>query len=294
MGMNRMADALTATASAYARDDDPELVRIGAPATLKMIEMMLESRPEHSGLLLTACSGYAQYAYAFLHVDSDIFARTDPDGARELRERASRMYQRARGYCVRALARRHPRLAAALTSQPRDVPGLLEAVARDDVPALYWTAVASAGDYSLADDQLTRMTDLAVVRALLTRALALDERWADGAIHEALIGVEGRPAMTGGSTARARDHFDRAVALSKGQSAFAYVALAASVALPAKDRGEFERLLKQALGIDPSRTPSMRLANLIAQRRARFLLETGFSERRTPASDAPRPSPAGR
>jgi hypothetical protein len=58
MGMNRMADALASTASAYARDDDPEFVRTGAPATLKMIEMMLDRQPGHAGLLMSACSGF--------------------------------------------------------------------------------------------------------------------------------------------------------------------------------------------------------------------------------------------
>jgi acyl transferase domain-containing protein len=50
--------------------------------------------------------------------------------------------------------------------------------------------------------------------------------------------------------------------------------LATSVAAPAKNRAEFEKLLKQALAIDVSKRPQIRLANLIAQRRARFLLAT--------------------
>ena len=64
----------------------------------------------------------------------------------------------------------------------------------------------------------------------------------------------------------------RAVALSAGQSAFAYVTMATGVAQPAKDRREFERLLRAAIAVDASKRPSMRLANLIAQKRARFLL----------------------
>ena len=35
---------------------------------------------------------------------------------------------------------------------------------------------------------------------------------------------------------------------------------------------EFERLLRAALAIDVSKRPSIRLANLIAQKRARYLL----------------------
>ena len=52
-----------------------------------------------------------------------------------------------------------------------------------------------------------------------------------------------------------------------------YVALAAGVAVPAQDRPEFERLLNQALAIDPEKDPSNRLVTLITARRAKALLD---------------------
>jgi predicted anti-sigma-YlaC factor YlaD len=39
-----------------------------------------------------------------------------------------------------------------------------------------------------------------------------------------------------------------------------------------QDRAEFERLLNEALAIDVNALPEQRLANVIAQRRARWLL----------------------
>ena len=98
------------------------------------------------------------------------------------------------------------------------------------------------------------------LRAVLQRALALDPKWESGAIHEAMIALEGLPPLLGGSPVRAREHFDKSVQLSGGQSAFAYVTLATSVAQPAKDRAEFERLLRAALAVDVSKRPSLRLA----------------------------------
>jgi len=272
MGMNRMAAALSDTASAYARDDDPELVRVGAPSTLKMVEMMLETTPSHPGLLMTACSGFAQYAYAFLQVDGEMIASKDAASARELRQRAAKMYGRARGYCLRAIDVRHPGLGDLLLRDPKKALPALESTAKADVPALFWAASAWAGDLSVADNQLLRIPEIAIVRALITRAVTLDESWGEGAIHEVMIALEGLPAIVGGSAVRARKHFERAVALSGGQSAFAYVTMASSVAVPARDRREFESLLKDALAIDVSKKPSIRLANLIAQKRARFLL----------------------
>jgi predicted anti-sigma-YlaC factor YlaD len=51
------------------------------------------------------------------------------------------------------------------------------------------------------------------------------------------------------------------------------VALAVSVAVPAQDRAEFQKLLEQALAIDPEKEPSTRLVTLVQQRRARALLD---------------------
>jgi hypothetical protein len=179
------------------------------------------------------------------------------------------MYDRARGYCLRALDTRHPGTGRGLE---RDVKTALASTTIADVPALYWTAVAWGGALTLADNALVRIAELSTVRALFARALQLDEAWEAGAIHEAMIAVESLPVLLGGSPVRAKQHFDRAVALSAGQSAFAYVTMATGVAQPAKDRREFERLLRAAIAVDASKRPSMRLANLIAQKRARFLL----------------------
>jgi predicted anti-sigma-YlaC factor YlaD len=44
------------------------------------------------------------------------------------------------------------------------------------------------------------------------------------------------------------------------------------VAVPKQDRAEFRRLLEQALAIDPGLHPEWRLANLLMQHRARWLL----------------------
>jgi predicted anti-sigma-YlaC factor YlaD len=112
-----------------------------------------------------------------------------------------------------------------------------------------------------------------VVRALAERALALDEGWSKGAIHELMISLDSLPEALGGDPKRARQHFDHAVALQKGQVPGPYIALAVGVSVPEGNRGEFEKLLKQALDMDPNADPSARLATLITQRRARALLD---------------------
>jgi hypothetical protein len=280
IGINRMASALTDTAGAYSTDDDPEFVRLAAPSTLKMVEMLLDQQPRHPGLLLTACSGFTQYSYAFLQVDAELAQPQDAVRAGELRTRARAMYLRAREYCWRALEERHPGVRVAIDKDPQKAVAVLQAA---DVPLVYWLSASWGGELNLAGNQLLRLMDLVAIRVILARALVLNGGWEAGALHEAFEALDGMSPLLGGSATRAREHFERAVALSGGHSAFAYVTLAASVSVSAGDRAEFERLLRLALAIDLDARPSLRLANLIAQRRARALLaqvDTLFPPRR--------------
>jgi predicted anti-sigma-YlaC factor YlaD len=64
----------------------------------------------------------------------------------------------------------------------------------------------------------------------------------------------------------------RARQLSGNANAAPLVALAESVCVPQQRRAEFEALLREALRIDPNLVPDTRLANVLAQRRARWLL----------------------
>ncbi len=259
-----MASALAASSAVYDSDNDPEFVRAAAPSTLKTIEMLLSQSPNHTDLLLTACSGFTQYSYGFLQVEAAL-QQGNATAARELRDRASRMYQRARGYCLRGIAVRHARITQ--EAIVRDA-AVLDVTTVQDVPFLYWTGAAWGADLSLADDQLKRIGELVAVRALLGRAKTLDEAWQHGAIHEALIAVDGLPRLLGGSPEAARADFNRAIELSEGQSVFAYVTMA--MTLP--EGAERKKLLEQAVAIDVQKSPVRRLTNLIAQRYAKALL----------------------
>jgi TRAP transporter T-component len=264
MALNRMASALADSTSVYERDNDPEFVRIAAPSTLKTVEMLLSQSPRHPQLLLTACSGFTEYSYGFLHVESVVKA-SDPASAKDLRERAVKMYQRARGYCLSGLQIRHPGISAeALGVDPG---AALRATTAEDVPWLYWTAMSWGAEIVLAPNPVARVAEVATVRALLKRARELNDTWDGGAIYEAMIPFDGLPVLLGGSPAAARADFDKAQELQSGQSVFAYVALA----LVTSNAAEKQRLLNGALAIDVEKLTSRRLTSLIAQRYARAL-----------------------
>ncbi|HET9870556.1 MAG TPA: TRAP transporter TatT component family protein, partial [bacterium] len=102
---------------------------------------------------------------------------------------------------------------------------------------------------------------------------ALEPDYDDGAIESFLITYEGgKPAAMGGSEAKARAHFKRAVELSHGTQLGPYLNLAEAVDVQTQDRDEFVSLLDQALAIDVEKDKPHRLVNLIMRKRAQWLL----------------------
>jgi predicted anti-sigma-YlaC factor YlaD len=269
MAAKSFADALTSGPDVFGRDDDPELIRDALPFGLKTLESLLEILPDHRGLLLASCRGYTQYAYAFVQADADLIEARDPARAAELKERALHLYLRARGFGLRGLALRHKGIADRLQ---RDPVGAAAELRKEDLPFAYWTAASWGSAISVGSDRPELVVDLSAVKALLEQALTLDESYEQGALHEAMIILEALPPAMGGSAERARMHFQRAVELSGGVRAGPYVTLASTVSVQSQNRAEFERLLRQALEVDPNRVPDQRLANLVIQQKARWLL----------------------
>lgn len=268
MAVKTVANTLSAGGDAFSRDDDPELIRDAAPFALKTYESLLETVPAHAGLLLTTCSGFTQYAYAFVQPDAESLETLDYDAAMALRERALRLYMRGHRYCIRALELKYPGIERRLEIDPD---AALARVTVADVPLLYWTGASWGAAIAIGLDRPALVADLPAVKALMTRALVLQEDYRDGAIHEALITLEGVPEAMGGSQVKARAHFARAIELAHRPHPGAYLALATAIALPAQDRAEFERLIDQTLAVDPDRDPANRLMTLISQKRARLL-----------------------
>lgn len=270
MAVNALGDALAGGTAGWAADEDVELIRDATPFALKTIETLLAESPRHRGLLLAAASGFTQYAYAFVHSEADYIEDDQLARATAMRRRAVRLYLRAKTYGLRGLEVAHPGLGERLLANPAAAVALTR---REDAPLLYWTAAAWGAAISLAKDDAELAADLPAVEALARRALALDESQGEGAVHDFFIAFEGgRPAAAGGSAERARHHFEQAVALSRGLRAAPYVTLAESVCVAQQNRAEFEALLQRALAVDLDAAPALRLANQVAQRRARWLL----------------------
>jgi predicted anti-sigma-YlaC factor YlaD len=269
LAVNSLGNALAEGGSSYARDDDPELVFAASAFALKTIESLIAEAPRHKGLLTAASSGFVQYAYGQVQQEADFLEATDLAKATAQRERAKKLYLRGRDYGFRGLEVDFPRFRQELAQDPQRA---LAPMTKAHVPLLYWTGLGWFAAISLAKNDAELTADQFRAEALMRRALALDEGWEHGSIHDFMIAWEGRGEAVGGSFERARRHLDRAMELGRKSRASALVNYAETVSVARQDRKEFEALLQQALAVDPDAVADMRLANVIYQRRARWLL----------------------
>lgn len=261
-----VGDAITGGGTdVFASDGDPQLVREAIPFGLKIFESLLAESPNHKGLLLACARGFTAYAY-LIQNEADQIDETDLKKARAQRVRASKLYLRGRDYALRGLEAAHKGFGERLRT---DRAGALAMTGADDVAFIYWAGAAWAAALGADKRNLGLVAEFPIAGALVKRVVELDESFEDGSAHEFLVSYEaGRP---GGSTERAREHYRKALKLSKGARATTHLALAEAVSIKEQKVSEFRSLLDKVMAFDPDSKPKFRLVNTLARERARWL-----------------------
>ena len=256
-------------------DNDPLLVGDALPFAIKMYEVLLEQNPNHQGLLLTTGSLFIMYANAFVQGPAEML---DPVYFFEERiiglDRAKLLYLRGYTILTFALEQKFPGFNDANVNDGT-ITALLQQCKKEDVPLLYWTVAGGLAAYSLDLFDFELGSRIMELGAMITRAYELDPNFNNGAIDDFyILYYASLPDTLGGDKAKAEFHFRLAVENSRGLSAGPYVSYAMTVCIPAQDYSAFRENLEKALAIDPDEEPSLRLLNIISQRRARYLLDT--------------------
>ena len=253
------------------QDDDPELIRDALPFALKTYEALLASDTRNRDLFRVTAGGFVNYANAFVHEEAKRLEKLDFQRSQHLRRRATKLYLRGRNYALAGLTIDYPDFENKLRE---DLQQVLDTLSQKDLPLLFWAAAGWAGAISAGVNNMSLVAELPIAEAMMRRALELDKDFEGGVIHEFFITYEGsRSEAMGGSSKRAREHFDRVVSLTQGKKASPYVSLASSVAVRKQDYKMFKDLLHKALAIDPDAVPEWRLANILAQEKAQWLLD---------------------
>jgi TRAP transporter T-component len=253
MAASDLADNLS---HAIANNDDPQTVREGAAAYLLMLDGMIHSDPENESLLTKASALYSTYSAAFVQ-DS---------------ERARKLSTRALDYAERAVCARYPDDCGLRQTEFEVFEARIQRIDREDVPVFFTLGSAWAGWIQAHKADLEAVAELSRVEAIMQRIVVVDETYRQGSAHLYLgtFAILVPPAL-GGKPEVARDHFERAITLSKGENLMAKVVYAQQYARMVYDRDLHDRQLTEVLAADPY-VPEMVLQNTLAQERARALM----------------------
>lgn len=240
------------------RNTDVEMIRDAMPASLIQMDGFIEMAPDDRELLVGAAEAYSGYAFAFVE-------ETD-------RDRAARLNFKAREYAIRALSHNEAFMNS-LDGRLNDFEASLAGFSKEDVPAMFFAANSWLKWISFNLDNPEVFMDIPKVEAMMFRIEALDDTFMYGSIH-AMLGAyySARSKTLGGDPVKAKAHFDKAFAISKGNYLIFYYLYARFYAVQLQDQQLFEETLQKVIDAPENLLPEKNLANEIARLRAKKLI----------------------
>lgn len=249
------ADGLS---TAIADDDDPQTVADALPSYILMLEGMLIHDPDNAETLAAAAKLYLAYATQFVE---------DPVRIQTLSDRAF-------AYAQRSACLRVAQLCGVQAMSYQTLTAWLPRADTRQVASLYLLSTAWGQWINSRKDDWNAIAQLAQVKAIMQRIVELDEGYDHGEVHVYLGIMDSLvPAAMGGKPEIAQRHFERAIELSGQKNLYAKVAYAEHYARLVFDRELHDRLLREVLA-SKTQADGLTLINVIAQRKARLLLES--------------------
>lgn len=250
---NRFASDLSST---ILNSNDPDTVRDGIPAYLILIDSLLQSNSDNEEMLMAA----ATLNGSFTSVIND-------------EQRKSLLTGKALNYAEKAVCVHNARFCDLRLTDFEVYEALIASLKQRDVPVFYTLGVNWIGWIQANSGDWNAIAELSRVRLILEQLITLDEGYDHGGAHLYLGGLESfLPAAMGGRPEKGRGHFERSIELSGGHYLMTKVVYAEMYARLVFNKELHDRLLLEVIAADPT-APEMILANTLAQREARKLLE---------------------
>ncbi len=251
------------------QESDYELAEAAGPGNLKFIEGLYFIVPDNPDLLEMLARGYASLSFAFLEDRaSEARANGDEKLSDKLTERAVGLYERGARYGMKLLGMKRG-FDAAWEKGGAALEQKLVEFGKDEAGALFWTAYAWVGAINLAQDRVENLVMLPKVVQLLNRVVVVDEAYLFGTAHIVLGGYHmSLPKLLGGKPEKAKEHFEKGIAISGGKALLGKVLYAHLYAARTNDRPLFDKLIKEIEEASLDDLPGARLSNVIAKRKA--------------------------
>jgi len=244
--------------TAILNQDDPVLVRDGAPAYLLMLDSFVEGAPENVAALNAAAQLYSAYGVVFVN---------DPVRARKLTKRG-------RSYGQRALCAAEERACGIWDRNYDEFIDQLRVLESKDLEALYTFGLSWIAYIQAHSDDWSALARLPQAQATLRRIQEIDTTYKQAEVEHYLAVLDTiRPPALGGDFESGLEHYERAISLSGGYDLSILVDFARYYARTLYDRELHDQLLQEVLAADPVQ-PGYTLFNTLAQAQAEELLES--------------------
>jgi hypothetical protein len=258
IALRSMGGILENGLASFNEESDLQLAHEALGSNLKLIEAMIKSDPENEQFLLFATQGYNSYALAFCEDDSV--------------ERARVFYLRAKDYGLRIL-NKNKKFKDAFNGDITQFRDAVKTFSKDDVPAIFWTAFSWGSYVNITRTDVSGLADLSKVNALIEFVAETDPSFYHGGAYLFLGTIEGStPKSLGGNPDKSKEYFDKCLAINGGKFLMTQLYYARTYAVATQDQPLFESLLKQVEDASIDDVPEIRLANVIAKKKARKLL----------------------
>ena len=276
MAVNSMAKNMSGDATAvFMEDNDPELVGDAFPVILKMMDMMAATAPDNSAVKSSAGSMYVMYGSVYLQGKGAMLPYDQWEEQKELYDRAKKHYRRGFDYIMDALELKHKGFKAAFAEGDYD--SAFSGFKKEDAADLYWggASVLAGVSADVLDPNFAADRDGAV--KMLFKALELDPDFGNGMLDEIMMQYyASMPEGMGGSLEKALYHYKHGVELSHDNMVSIHVSYASTICTKNQSQegyDEFTAVLEDVLARDVESIKENRLANIISQRKAAWLLE---------------------
>ncbi len=248
-----LADNLS---TAILNQDDPELVRAGAPSYLLLLDSFVEGSPDNPDILSAGATLYATYGAVFAE---------DP-------VRASRLTTRARRYAQAAMCETYEAACGWPDATYDEFVASLDGIGPKHAEVVYTYGLASLAFLRAHSSDWNSLAELPQVEALFNHYMDISGDEVNGSVYTYMgILLTLRPPALGGEPEKAREFFEKAIENTDGRDLSAKVEYARGYARLLYERELHDRLLNEVMAADPYQD-GFTLGNVLAQEDAAALL----------------------
>jgi len=255
-GCGVKSNMMTALSRSILNNNDLAMVEAGAPAYLIMVDSLINQAPDSPDILSSGAQLYTAYSEVFI---------TD-------RERKKKVADKAMDYALNATCFAQSN-ACDLKQMPfEQFSAVVNVMEKDNLPYLFTLGKTWASWIMAHKDDFNALADIARIEVIMSRVIALDETYQDGAAY-LYLGTLATflPPALGGKPEQGRLYFEKAISVSGGKNLMAKVVYAKLYAKMMFDRKLFDRLLNEVMDTDPN-IDGYTLINTYAQQQAGKLL----------------------